>query len=99
MRSSISLIYKFGPFRLNAVRHLLSHDGQPARIAPRPFETPSLPVQRPGQIVQKDELINSIQADALVEEANISQNMFLPKRLLGKDLAGLRLRRAAFAFT
>lgn len=88
MMSRASLIYKFGSFRLDTVKHLLLHNGQAVQIAPKPFEMLSLLVQRHGQIVKKDELINSIWADAFVEEANISQNIFLLRKLLGKDNGG-----------
>jgi len=45
-------------------------------------------VQRHGQIVPKDELIKLIWADAFVEEANLSQNIFLLRKVLGRDREG-----------
>jgi DNA-binding winged helix-turn-helix (wHTH) protein/Tfp pilus assembly protein PilF len=88
MSSETRLIYKFDSFRLDPANHLLTHHGQPIQVAPKPFEILSLLVQRHGQIVHKDELINSIWADAFVEEANISQNIFLLRKLLEKNADG-----------
>lgn len=45
-------------------------------------------VQRHGQIVPKDELIRLVWPDAFVEESNISQNIFLLRKALGKDEEG-----------
>jgi TolB-like protein/Flp pilus assembly protein TadD len=82
------LIYKFGSFRLDPTKRLLSSNGQLIPIAPKPFESLLVLVQRHGQVVLKEELIKLIWADAFVEEANISQNVFLLRKLLGKDDEG-----------
>lgn len=88
MSTQASLIYKFGSFRLDPAERLLSSNGQIIPIAPKPFGILLVLVQRHGQVVHKDELIKLIWADTFVEEANISQNVFLLRKLLGKDRAG-----------
>jgi TolB-like protein/Flp pilus assembly protein TadD len=82
------LVYRFGSFRLDPANRLLSHNRQLIPIAPKPFEALLVLVQRHGQIVHKEELIKLIWADTFVEEANISQNVFLLRKLLGKDGEG-----------
>jgi TolB-like protein/Flp pilus assembly protein TadD len=83
-----TLSYRFGSFRLDPANRLLSSNGQPIPIAPKPFESLLVLVERHGQVVHKDELIKLVWADTFVEEANISQHVFLLRKLLGKDDAG-----------
>jgi DNA-binding winged helix-turn-helix (wHTH) protein/Flp pilus assembly protein TadD len=66
----------------------LSSNNQEITIAPKPFETLVALVERHGQVVSKSELIELIWADTFVEEANISQNIFLLRKLLGKSPSG-----------
>jgi DNA-binding winged helix-turn-helix (wHTH) protein/tetratricopeptide (TPR) repeat protein len=88
MSARAPVIYRFGSFRLDAEKHVLSSNGQLIRLAPKPFESLLVLVQRHGQVVHKDELMRLIWADAFVDEANISQNVFLLRKLLGKDDEG-----------
>ncbi|HXC68922.1 MAG TPA: tetratricopeptide repeat protein [Pyrinomonadaceae bacterium] len=82
------VIYKFGPFRLDPAAPLLTVKGKPISIPPKPLEILILLVQRHGQIVLKDELIKLVWADSFVEEANITQNVFLIRKVLGRDEKG-----------
>src|ERR1043166_3874725 len=82
------VIYKFGPFRLAPAKPVLTVKGKPISIPPKPLEILIMLVQRHGQIVLKDELIKSVWADSFVEEANITQNIFLIRKILGKDEKG-----------
>ena len=81
-------IYRFGTFLLDPSRQVLSSNNQEIIIAPKPFETLVALVERHGQVVSKSELIELIWADTFVEEANISQNIFLLRKLLGKSPSG-----------
>lgn len=85
-----SLVYKFGAFRLDPAKRLLTFNRQPIKIPPKPFDTLLALVERNGLVVSKDELIKLIWAETYVEEANVSQNIFLLRKLLGKDNAGHR---------
>jgi TolB-like protein len=85
-----SLIYRFGAFRLDPAKRLLTFNRQTILIAPKPFDTLLALVERNGLVVSKDELIKLICADTYVEEANVSQNIFLLRKLLGRDNAGHR---------
>jgi DNA-binding winged helix-turn-helix (wHTH) protein/tetratricopeptide (TPR) repeat protein len=90
MSEQNSHIYRFGSFRLDPAKRVLTCNGQLIPIPPKPFESLLVLVQRHGQLVHKDELIKLIWADAFVEEANISQNVFLLRRLLAKHGKGSR---------
>ena len=90
MSESDSLIYRFGAFRLDPARRLLTFHRQLIQIAPKPFDTLLALVERNGLIVPKKELLKLIWPETHVEEANLSQNIFLLRKLLGKDDAGHR---------
>jgi TolB-like protein/Flp pilus assembly protein TadD len=81
-------VYRFGNFLLDPVSRLLSSNNQEITIAPKPFELLAVLVERHGQAVSKEQLIELIWANTFVEEANISQNIFLLRKLLGKTSAG-----------
>jgi len=83
--SANAVIYKFGSFRLDPVRRLLSSKGKLIAIPPKPLELLLVLVEQHGQIVSKEELIKLVWPNAFVEEANISQNIFLLRKVLGTD--------------
>jgi DNA-binding winged helix-turn-helix (wHTH) protein/tetratricopeptide (TPR) repeat protein len=83
-----SPIYRFGSFRLDRKRHVLSLKNETIPLADKPFETLLVLVEREGQVVTKDELIKLVWQDSFVEEANISQNIFLLRKMLGKAKDG-----------
>ena len=49
--------YEFGPFRLDAVKRLLLRDGGAVALRPKAFETLLALVERSGEVVSKDELM------------------------------------------
>jgi DNA-binding winged helix-turn-helix (wHTH) protein/Tfp pilus assembly protein PilF len=85
MENDASHFYEFGPFRLDVKQQLLLHEGQPIPLAPKVFETLLLLVERRGQVVGKAEMMNTLWPDRYVEEANLTQNIFTLRKLLGED--------------
>lgn len=77
-------LYEFGPFRLDARQRRLSKDGEPLQVAPKGLEILIFLAQHPGEVVTKDELIHNVWPDSFVEEANLSQNIFLLRKALGE---------------
>jgi TolB-like protein/Flp pilus assembly protein TadD len=80
--------YEFGPYRLNSVKRLLLRDGQLIPMPPKLLEMLLVLVQRSGQVVEKDEFMRLLWSDAFVEESNLSQNVFMLRKILGKDPNG-----------
>ena len=74
----------FGPYQLDCDRHLLSRDGQSIAINEKALEILIALVQRHGEVVSKDELMKLVWPDAFVEEANLSQNVFVLRKTLGE---------------
>jgi DNA-binding winged helix-turn-helix (wHTH) protein/Flp pilus assembly protein TadD len=85
MDSAPESFYEFGPFRLDARRHVLLRDGQAISLAPKVFETLLLLVRNSGQVLKKSELIDAIWPDTFVEESNLAQHIFLLRKILGED--------------
>jgi TolB-like protein/DNA-binding winged helix-turn-helix (wHTH) protein len=75
-------VLAFGRFRLDPQRRVLMHDGVPAKLAPRAFDTLLHLVGNPGRVVEKDELLAAIWGSRLVEEANLSQAIYSVRKTL-----------------
>lgn len=80
--------YDFGPFRLDPKERLLLRDGDPIPLAPKVFDTLLALVENTGQLVEKDELLQKVWPDAVVEEHGLSQNIFLLRKVLGESSNG-----------
>lgn len=82
-RPAVSL-YAFGSFRLDATAELLQHDGVPVPLTQKQFETLLLLVRNSGRLLHKDELMELIWSDACVEPANLTQTIFVLRKLLAQ---------------
>ena len=76
--------YLFGPFRLDVVERQLLRDGRHVPLTAKVFDILLLLVQNRGRIVQKDELMQQIWPDIIVEENNLTVNMSALRKALGK---------------
>jgi DNA-binding winged helix-turn-helix (wHTH) protein/TolB-like protein/lipoprotein NlpI len=78
-------IYEFGDFRLDAARRLLTaRDGRVVPLTPKPFETLLYLVRHSGAVLDKDELMQAVWPDTVVEENNLSQSISALRRALGE---------------
>lgn len=78
-------VYGFGDFRLHpGKRLLLGCDGKPVLLTPKAYDTLAYLVERAGDVIHKDELMQAIWPDTAVEENNLTQNIFLLRRALGE---------------
>jgi DNA-binding winged helix-turn-helix (wHTH) protein/TolB-like protein/Flp pilus assembly protein TadD len=83
-----SRFYEFGSFRIDAVNHLLLRDGQPVPLKPKVFDTLLVLVEHRGRVLDKHELMDRLWPDTAVEESNLTQNVYLLRKVLGEDLRG-----------
>ncbi|TAN05412.1 MAG: tetratricopeptide repeat protein [Rhodanobacteraceae bacterium] len=83
MNVAPNILYEFGPFRIDPDRGLVLRDGQPLAITPKAFEVLLALVRRNHEVVSKDELMQAVWPDRVVEEANLSQCIFVLRKLLG----------------
>jgi DNA-binding winged helix-turn-helix (wHTH) protein len=74
----------FGPYRLDCERRLLTRNGEPVPVHEKALQILIVLVRRFGEVVSKDELMKLVWPDAFVEEANLSQNIFVLRKALGE---------------
>ncbi len=78
------LQFQFGPFLLDLDARRVERDGVPLAMTAKMFDTLAVLVRHSDRIVEKDELMQQVWPDTAVEEANISQQVFLLRKLLGE---------------
>src|SRR2546430_16866428 len=76
-------LYEFGSFRLDTREHFLLRNGERVKLEGKVFETLVVLVQRSGRLVRKDELMNQVWPDAIVEENNLEKSISGLPKLLG----------------
>ena len=94
--------YEFENFRLDADHMLLFCSGERVNLTPKVVETLLALVEANGEVVSKDELMQSLWPDTSVEESNLSQNLYLLRKALGSRADGKpfieTLRRRGYRF-
>lgn len=77
-------MYEFGPFRLDPQKKLLSRGSEPVTLTPKVLETLLLLVENRDKVLSKDDLMGKLWPDTFVDEANLSQNIFILRKTLGE---------------
>jgi DNA-binding winged helix-turn-helix (wHTH) protein/TolB-like protein/Flp pilus assembly protein TadD len=77
-------LYEFGSFRLDTREHLLLRNGERVKLEGKVFETLVVLVQHSGRLVSKNELMNHVWPDAIVEENNLEKSISVLRKVLGK---------------
>ena len=77
--------YEFSSFRIDAAKRVLFMEGKHLPLGSKVFETLLVFVQRRGQVVEKDELMKLLWPDSFVEEANLTQNVSILRKVLGES--------------
>src|SRR5262252_904840 len=90
MASRFNHLYEFGEFRLDPAERLLLRDEKPVPLTPKAFETLLVLIGHRGHLVEKDELMKQVWADAAVEEANLARNIWTLRKALGDGENGHR---------
>lgn len=75
--------YAFGDFRLEATERVLLREGKPVPLTPKAFDVLLMLVEKHGHIVEKNELMDRVWADAFVEEGNLKATVSMIRRALG----------------
>ncbi|WP_431324309.1 ATP-binding protein [Rhizobium sp. YTU87027] len=79
----LSRSFSFGPFVLVPERQLLLQGDAPVRIGGRALDILTILVERPGELVNKRELITRVWPDVVVDDGNLKVNMAALRRALG----------------
>src|SRR5215472_7012379 len=77
--------YEFGPYRLDTVGRSLECQGEVIALPPKAVEVLAELVKRPGEVIGKKELMETVWPETFVEEANLNQMVFLLRRALGNN--------------
>lgn len=76
--------YQFDAFELDPVRRLLLRDGKPIALKPKVLETLLVLVRNSGRVMDKDELMQQVWPDTIVEEVNLAHNISVLRKALGQ---------------
>lgn len=77
--------YAFGPFVLDSRSRTLLRESHPLTLTSKTFDLLLILVENNGRTLGKDELMAILWPDTVVEEANLTQMIFLLRKALGDD--------------
>jgi eukaryotic-like serine/threonine-protein kinase len=77
-------VYEFDNFRVDAGRRRLERDGKPVPLPSKAFDLLLALVENNGRLVEKEELYQSVWADQVVEESNLTVQMSAIRKALGE---------------
>ena len=85
---SFFIFYDFGKFRLDVENEQLYKDSEPVLLTQKAFLILCLLLENAGQLIKKETLINEIWDGSFVEDANITQQIYILRKTLGNNEAG-----------
>ena len=62
---------------------MLRRDGEPVPLTPKAFDVLVALLEKPGQLITKEELLQKVWPDTFVEESNLAYNIFALRKALG----------------
>lgn len=80
--------YIFGGYRLESDSRLLSREGERLGITPKAFDVLLLLARNPGRVIEKEEFFRILWPDAVVEESNLTQTVFVLRKILREKESG-----------
>jgi DNA-binding winged helix-turn-helix (wHTH) protein len=78
-------VYEFGSYRLDPTEHLLLLNGAAVQLQPKVFDLLLALVEHSGRLLEKDELMSIVWPDAVVEEANLANNISILRKILNEN--------------
>jgi len=81
-------LYEFGKFRFDPANHLLLSEGISVSVTPKVLEILWVLVQNGGRLTTKEELMRRVWPNSCVEEANLTVNISILRRILGATAEG-----------
>jgi DNA-binding winged helix-turn-helix (wHTH) protein len=88
MSQQLRHIYEFGLFRLDSAERLLWRDGAVVPLQPKIFDLLLALLERPGRLVEKDELMKAVWPDTIVEEVNLANNISILRKTFSENCKG-----------
>ena len=84
MANGVKHLLEFGPYRVDPEHRLLLRGQNPVSLSPKAFDLLLVLVQRSGEVVSKDDLMQLLWPDTFVEESNLGQHVFHLRKALGQ---------------
>jgi DNA-binding winged helix-turn-helix (wHTH) protein/TolB-like protein/Tfp pilus assembly protein PilF len=78
------VVYRFDVFQLDPTRRLLLKAGQAVQLTPKTFDTLLALVRNRGRVMEKDELMQAVWPDTIVEETNLAHNVSALRKIFGQ---------------
>lgn len=76
-------LYEFGPYILDVLTRRLTRDGEPITLTPKALDALIALLDQRDRVVGKTELMKVLWPDSYVEEANVTQTIFMLRKALG----------------
>jgi eukaryotic-like serine/threonine-protein kinase len=83
--SRVARLYEFGPFCLNPLKRIVLLDGEPLPLTPKCFDILLVLVEHAGEVLVKEELMELVWPDTVVEEGNLNRNISTLRKALGES--------------
>jgi pimeloyl-ACP methyl ester carboxylesterase/DNA-binding winged helix-turn-helix (wHTH) protein len=80
--------YRFGPFQLDVRERRLSREGALIPLRVKVFDTLAVLVRHAGRLMTKQELLDAVWPETVVEENNLNHNISVLRKALGEHATG-----------
>src|SRR5213078_559020 len=88
MPRDLKHFYDFGAYRVDEAERLLLRGDEVVPLTPKAFEMLLVLVENSGHVLTKEELMKRVWPDTIVEEANLSHNIYKLREALGEGRSG-----------
>lgn len=90
MVNLIKQLYRFEQFQIDVTNRLLLRNGENVALAPKVFDLLLLLVERSGDVLGKEELMQLLWPDTFVEDNNLTVSMSALRKALGEGKDGVK---------
>jgi DNA-binding winged helix-turn-helix (wHTH) protein len=90
INGSAEALILFGPFRVLPKQRLLMQEDKPVRLGSRAFDVLIALLERPGELLSKEELMARVWPNTFVGPANLAMHISALRRALGDGRDGNR---------
>jgi DNA-binding winged helix-turn-helix (wHTH) protein/Tol biopolymer transport system component len=81
-------LFAFNCFVVDPGERMLLRDGAPVPLEPKVFDTLLVLMRHSGRLVSKEELMRAVWPDSFVEESNLTRNVSVLRKALGRSDPG-----------
>jgi DNA-binding winged helix-turn-helix (wHTH) protein/TolB-like protein/Tfp pilus assembly protein PilF len=77
--------FRFAEFELDGVKRLLLRDGKPVSLNPKAFDLLMVMAESRGEVLTKDDLLDRVWPDQIIEEGNLKVHISTLRKALGQS--------------